>query len=77
MDHFVYTEEALKAQDGKTVPLALENGGPVIGKAVMKYDADKKELVAEVTVNDDVGPGVRAFLNNDPSFRVAKVNKES
>lgn len=55
----VFTEEVLKAQDGKTVPLTLENGGPVIGEALLKYDSDEKALKAEFRVDD---PLVAGFL---------------
>lgn len=48
----VFTEEALKSQDGEEVPLRLENGGPVIGKATLKYDPEQKALVADFEVDD-------------------------
>lgn len=55
----VFTEEALRSQDGKVVPLTLENGGPVIGEATLKYDPDEKALKAEFRVDD---PLVAGFL---------------
>lgn len=48
----VFTEEALRSQDGKTVPLTLMIGGPVIGEATLKYDPDEKALKAEFRVDD-------------------------
>lgn len=55
----VFTEEALKSQDGKTVPVTLEFGGPVVGEATLKYDPEEKGLTAEFRVDD---PDVREFL---------------
>ena len=40
MDNDRFTEEALKAQDGKKVPFTRELGGPVIGEATLRYDPD-------------------------------------
>jgi hypothetical protein len=56
----VFTKEALKAQDGKVVPLTLENGGPVIGEATLHYDEGRGDLIADFTVDD---PVVAGFLN--------------
>lgn len=55
----VFTEQALRAQDGKRVPLTLDPGGPVVGEAVLKYDPDEKALKAQLQVDD---PKVAAFL---------------
>lgn len=55
----VFTEEALAANDGKTVPLTLEPGGPVIGTATLKYDSGEKALRADVQADD---PKVAEFL---------------
>ena len=49
-EHF--TEEALKAQDGKIIPLTLENGGPVIGEATMRYRAETGELIADMRIDN-------------------------
>jgi hypothetical protein len=59
----VFTEEALKAQDGKKIPLTLENGGPVIGEATLIYDSHKKALEADFRIDD---PKVAEFLNGSP-----------
>lgn len=48
----VFTEEALRANDGKEVPLTSWPGGPVIGKATLKYVEGDKELRAEFQVDD-------------------------
>lgn len=59
----VFTEAALAAQDGKKVPLTLENGGPVIGEATLKYEPEEKALMAEFRVDD---PKVAEFLRANP-----------
>jgi hypothetical protein len=59
VDGVVFTEEALKSQDGKTVPLTLEPGGPVIGEATLKYDPERKALAAAFEIDD---PDVEEFL---------------
>lgn len=46
-----FTEEALKVQDGKKVPLTLERGGPIIGEATLKYDPEIG-LMAETRIDD-------------------------
>lgn len=43
----VFTEEALKQNDGKVAPLTAKPGGPVIGKATLKYDEEEKALRAD------------------------------
>lgn len=48
----VFTEEALRDQDGNVVPLRLEIGGPVIGTATMKYDDEEKILKANFKIDD-------------------------
>lgn len=59
----VFTKEALQAQDGKVVPLTLEPGGPVIGKATLKYVEEDEALVAHFHVDD---PKVADVLREDP-----------
>jgi hypothetical protein len=59
----VFTEEALAAQDGKTVPLTLEPGGPVIGEATLSYDPGEKALMADFRVDN---PIVAEALRLDP-----------
>ncbi len=60
----VFTEEALKANDGKVVPLKDKPGGRVIGQATLKYDAGEKALKADFEVDD---PKVaEAFRENPP-----------
>lgn len=58
-----FTEEALKAQDGKQVPLTLEPGGPVIGEATLRYDPGEKALKADFQVTD---PKLAELLKGDP-----------
>lgn len=48
----VFTEELLKANDGKKVPLTASPGGPVIGEATLTYHPHEKALKAEFTVDD-------------------------
>lgn len=67
-----FTEEALKAQDGKKVPLTLEIGGPVIGEATMRYMPEWGTLVADMRIDD---PKIAEMLYKDPSAVVFK--KES
>lgn len=59
----VFTEDALKANDGKVVPLRSNPGGPVIGEATLKYDSDEKALKAVFTVDD---PKVEKFFTELP-----------
>jgi hypothetical protein len=47
-----FTEEALRAQAGKKVPVTAYPGGPVIGEATLKYDLDTKSLGAEIRIDD-------------------------
>jgi hypothetical protein len=51
--HERFTKEALKAQDGKRVPLTIEPGGPVIGEAVFRYDEATGNLAAGLRIDDD------------------------
>ena len=52
MDEYTYfTEEALKAMDGKKVPLTRELGGPVIGETTLKYDPGVG-VIAEMKIDD-------------------------
>jgi hypothetical protein len=51
-DHTHFTEDALKAQDGKKVPLTASPGGPVIGEATLTYDPETKTLSAQLRVDD-------------------------
>ena len=52
MDNEHFTEEALKSQDGKKVPLTLEFGGPEIGEATLRYDSETGSLRADMRVTD-------------------------
>jgi hypothetical protein len=72
MDHDHFTEEALKAQDGKKVPLTLEFGGPVVGEATLRYDSDAKALVADMRFDDTKS---EALLGGETSAIIFK--KES
>lgn len=59
-----FSKEALKAQDGKSVPLTLENGGPVIGEAKLHFDDVSGELRADFNVTH---PGLKKLLeSNEP-----------
>jgi hypothetical protein len=59
----VFTEEVLRAQDGKTVPLTDRLGGNVIGEATFRYDMKTGDLMADFKVDD---PKVAEFLKGDP-----------
>jgi hypothetical protein len=61
-DSLVFTEAALAANDGKTVPLRLEPGGPIVGEATMHYDSGEKALTARYRVAD---PRVAELLKGD------------
>lgn len=65
----MFTEEALKAQDGKKTPLTLEVGGRVIGEATLRYDEETKELKARFRVDD---PDVAAYLSQDTEAVIFK-----
>jgi hypothetical protein len=57
---YVFTDEALREQDGKQVPLTREPGGPVIGEATLKYDPETGDLNADIRIDD---PKLAEFLN--------------
>jgi hypothetical protein len=69
-DHI--SEEALKAQNGKTIPLRLEPGGPIIGEATLRYVPESGELISDMKIDD---PQVADFLGQETSAIVYK--KES
>lgn len=62
-EHECFTEEALKSQDGKKVPLRLGNDGPIIGEATLKYDAKTGDLLADFKIDD---PKTTEFLKGPP-----------
>lgn len=64
-----FTEEALKAQDGKKVPLTLESGGPVIGEATMRYDPETGWLQCQFWIDD---PQIAEALTGDPPSVIFK-----
>lgn len=72
MDDERFTEDALKSQDGKKVPLTLEFGGAVIGEATLRYDSETGSLVADMQVTD---PKAVEILGEESSAIVFK--KES
>lgn len=59
-----FTEEALKAQDGKKLPLTLGIGGPVIGEATLRYVPESGELIPEMRIDD---PEIAELVYRDPS----------
>lgn len=67
--HTRFSEEALKSQDGRKVPLRAYPGGPVIGEATMRYDPEKKVLDAEMRVDD---PEVAKLIGEQPSSIIFK-----
>ena len=62
--HDRFTEEALRSQEGKKVPLTRELGGPVIGEATLRYDHDMGALVADMTIEN---PKVAELLGETAS----------
>lgn len=58
-----FTEETLKAQDGKSIPVTAYTGGPVVGKATMKYNSETKTLDAELHIdNPELAEQLKAQL---------------
>lgn len=53
-DTEVFTPEVLKAQDGRKVPLTIENGGPVIGEVTLHYVEETGNLEARFRIDDPV-----------------------
>lgn len=51
-DDLRFTEEALKSQDGRTVPLRAYPSGPVIGEATFKYVEGDTELHFDAQITD-------------------------
>jgi len=76
-----FTEEALKSQDGKKVPLRLGNDGPIVGEATMKYDPETKSLMADLRVDDpqvDAALRMEQLITAQPPFaKVTPKKKES
>ena len=66
-----FAKEVLESQDGKKVLLILENGGPVIGEAVLKYNAAEGVLEADMRIDN---LKVAEFLMNELAY---SINKES
>lgn len=70
MDEYtIFTEEALKSQDGKKVPLKDEPGGHTIGEATIHYDEESGELRAKLHVTD---PAFAAYLGQDAESVIFK-----
>lgn len=69
MENERFTEEALKAQNGKKVPLTLEFGGPVVGEATLKYDSESGSMIADMQITD---PKVAEVLSEDFSAIIFK-----
>lgn len=63
-EHTHFSEEALKSQDGKTVPLRAFPGGPVIGEATLQYHPESKSLGAKMSIDD---PAIAQILGDNPS----------
>jgi hypothetical protein len=62
--HDRFTEEALRSQDGKKVPLSRELGGPVIGEVTLRYDPDIGALIADMSIER---LNVADILSKNPS----------
>lgn len=59
-----FSKEALRAQDGKRVPLTLGVGGPIVGEAVFHYEEDTDSLRFDSHI--DIDP-VRDWLIDEVS----------
>lgn len=68
-----FTEEALKAQDGKKVPVTDRPGGKVIGEATMKY-VEGEGLHADYRIDD---PKMAEMLGDSLSSVIFKSEKEN
>jgi hypothetical protein len=64
-----FTEEALRAQDGKKIPLTRELGGPVIGEATLRYHPGLGALVADMQITD---PKLSPFTTEEASAVIFK-----
>lgn len=64
-EHVRFTEEALRSQDGKKIPLKDQPGedGRIIGEATLHYDEGTRSLKAELHVDD---PKVAEMLKGSP-----------
>lgn len=47
----IFTEEALRAQEGKQIPVTLDDG-EIIGVATLHFDEGEKALMATLDVED-------------------------
>lgn len=72
-EHERFTPEALKSQVGKTVPVTLTPGGPVVGKATLEYDSDQRALHAQIKVTE---PWVAEFLSTESPSVIFKQEGE-
>jgi hypothetical protein len=52
--HDRYSEEALKSQHGKTIPLRLGVKGRIIGTATLRYNSEAGELWSDIRIDDPV-----------------------
>lgn len=68
-EHIVFTEEALKAQEGKKVPLKDEPGGMIIGEATLHYDVEAGELKAKLRIDNQI---VAEYLEQDATAIIFK-----
>lgn len=66
-EHLRFTEESLRSQDGKKVPLTLVPGGPVVGEATMKYNEETGSLEAHLHSDD---PDVKRLLGGDDASSI-------
>jgi hypothetical protein len=71
-DPLVFTEEVLRAQHGKKVPVTDRPGGRVIGEATMRYVEETGVLEADYRIDD---PDLAEFLEG--SRPIFKIKKES
>jgi hypothetical protein len=59
----IFTEDALKALDGKKTPLTRELGGPVIGEATLRYDPEVG-VIADMKIDN---PKMAELLSGEAS----------
>lgn len=65
-DHEEFTEEVLRAQDGKKVPLKFGNDGPVVGEATFYYDEGDGTLKFKTTFSRDLEVPFGPWLTGMP-----------
>lgn len=71
---YIFTEEALRDQDGKKVPVTDQPGGKIIGEATMRYDEETGNLYASYRIDD---AEYKDVIDGSESIIFRKDKKES